>query len=223
MPARRATHDCDLTAAILAGGAARRMGGADKCSLAVGGERILDRQLSTLRAITDSILVVGGAQGRFEALGLRTVPDAVPAGGAIAGIYSAIVSSPHAWTLVVACDMPFLSAPLLRQLAARRSAAIDVVMPRTRDGLQPLCALYSERCAPALRARLERGLLRASEIVEDVRAEEFGPDEIAAYDPEGLMFVNVNTPHDYERAKEVVDRERRNRAALRDPITDATA
>ena len=48
---------------------------------------------------------------------------------------------------------------------------------------------------------IQRGLLKASEIVEDVR----------------------NTPHDYERAREVVDRERRNRAALRDPITDATA
>ena len=222
MPARRATHDRDLTAAILAGGVARRMGGADKSALAVGGERILDRQLSALRALTDSILVVGGAQGRFEALGLRTVPDAVPAGGAMAGIYSAIIASPHAWTLVVACDMPFLSAPLLQELAGRRSALVDVVMPRTREGLQPLCALYSERCAPALRARLERGLLRASEIVEDVRVEELGPDAIAAYDPDGLMFVNVNTPHDYERAKEVVDRDRRNRA-LRDPITDAIA
>lgn len=223
MPARRATHDRDLTAAILAGGVARRMGGADKSALTVGGERILDRQLSALRALTDSILVVGGAQGRFEALGLRTVPDAVPAGGAMAGIYSAIIASPHAWTLVVACDMPFLSAPLLQELTGRRSALIDVVMPRTHEGLQPLCALYSERCAPALRARLERGLLRASEIVEDVRVEELGPDEIAAYDPDGLMFVNVNTPHDYERAKEVVDRDRRSRAALRDPITDAIA
>ena len=223
MTARRATHDRNLTAAILAGGLARRMGGADKSSLPVGGERILDRQLSALRAITDSILVVGGAQGRFEALGLRTVPDAVPAGGALAGIYSAIIASPHAWTLVVACDMPFLSAPLLRELAARRSPLIDVVMPRTLDGLQPLCALYSERCASALRARLERGLLRASEVVENVRVEELGPDEIAAYDPDGLMFVNVNTPHDYERAKEVVDRERRSRAALRDPITGASA
>ncbi|HZB26592.1 MAG TPA: molybdenum cofactor guanylyltransferase [Vicinamibacterales bacterium] len=223
MPARRATHDRDLTAAILAGGVARRMGGADKSSLPLGGERILDRQLSALRTLTDSILVVGGAQGRYEALGLRTVPDAIPAGGAMAGIYSAIVASPHAWTLVVACDMPFLSAPLLLELAARRSALIDVVMPRTPDGLQPLCALYSERCAPSLRSRLERGLLRASEIVGDVRVEELGPDEIAAYDPDGLMFVNVNTPHDYERAKEVVDRERRSRAALRDPITDATA
>ena len=159
MPARRATHDRDLTAAILAGGVARRMGGADKSSLPLGGERILDRQLSALRTLTDSILVVGGAQGRYEALGLRTVPDAIPAGGAMAGIYSAIVASPHAWTLVVACDMPFLSAPLLLELAARRSALIDVVMPRTPDGLQPLCALYSERCAPSLRSRLERGLL----------------------------------------------------------------
>ena len=222
-PARSASRYRDLTAAILAGGLARRMGGADKSSLPVGGERIVDRQLSTLRAITDSILLVGAPPGRFEHLDIRAVPDALPASGAICGIYSAVVASPHPWTLVVACDMPFLSAALLGELAARRSPLIDVVIPRTRDGLQPLCALYSARCAAPLRTRVERGLLKASEIVDDVRVEELGPDEIAAYDPDGLMFVNVNTPHDYERAKEVGDRERRNRAALRDPITDATA
>lgn len=223
MPARRATHEPDLTAAILAGGRAQRMGGADKSTLVVGGERIIDRQLATLEAVADTILVVGGAPERFTYPGVREVPDVVPASGALGGICSALAASSHAWTLVVACDMPFLSIPLLRALAARRSPAVDVVMPRTGDGLQPLCAVYSERCAGALRARIARGLLKASAIVEDVRVEEVSPDEIAAYDPDGLMFVNVNTPHDYERAKEVVDRERRSRAAWRDPITDATA
>ena len=223
MPARRATHDCTLSAAILAGGLARRMGGADKSALRISGERIIDRQLSTLQTLTESIVIVGGAAGRFEQLGVRLVPDAIPGSGAIGGIYSAVIASERPWTAVVACDLPFLSALVLRALAARRSASVDAVIPRSRDGLQPLCAMYSARCADALRARIERGLLKASEIVEDVRVEELGPDEIAAYDPDGLMFVNVNTPHDYERAKEVVDRERRSRAALRDPITDATA
>lgn len=223
MPARRATHEPDLTAAILAGGRAHRMGGADKSTLVLGSERIIDRQLATLEAVADTILIVGGAPERFNYPGVREVPDIVQASGALGGICSALAASSHAWTLVVACDMPFLSIPLLRALAARRSPAVDVVMPRTGDGLQPLCAVYSERCAVALRARIGRGLLKASAIVEDVRVEEVGPDEVAAYDPDGLMFVNVNTPHDYERAKEVVDRERRSRGAWRDPITDATA
>jgi hypothetical protein len=58
---------------------------------------------------------------------------------------------------------------------------------------------------------------------ESVRAEEIGPEELAAYDPHGLMFVNVNTPHEYERAKDLLDRVPGNEAAASDPITDAAS
>ena len=58
-----------------------------------------------------------------------------------------------------------------------------------------------------IRRRLERGELSKLPVSpEDVRVEEIGPGELAAFDPDGLMFVNVNTPHDYERAKNVIDR-----------------
>ena len=54
-----------------------------------------------------------------------------------------------------------------------------------------------------------------------MRVEEIGPEELAMYDPDGLMFVNVNTPHDYERAKNVIDRMPESDAATRNRITDA--
>jgi GTP:adenosylcobinamide-phosphate guanylyltransferase len=51
---------------------------------------------------------------------------------------------------------------------------------------------------------LTRGELEASRLPDGVRVAEVGPETVAAYDPDGLLFVNVNTPHDYERAKEVL-------------------
>jgi molybdopterin-guanine dinucleotide biosynthesis protein A len=90
-------------------------------------------------------------------------------------------------------------------------------MPRTHEGLQPLCAVYAAGCAGAIRPRIERGLLKAGSLGESVRVEEIGPAELATYDPHGLMFVAVNTPHDYERAKEVW--EERSKAS-RDRIMD---
>jgi GTP:adenosylcobinamide-phosphate guanylyltransferase len=39
-----------------------------------------------------------------------------------------------------------------------------------------------------------------------VRVAEVGPEALTAYDPDGLLFVNVNTPHDYERAKALLDK-----------------
>jgi len=79
----------------------------------------------------------------------------------------------------------------------------DLVIPRTSRGYEPLCAVYSRACAASIRERLRRGELEASRLPEGVRVAEVGPETLAAYDPDGLLFVNVNTPHDYERAKQV--------------------
>lgn len=78
---------------------------------------------------------------------------------------------------------------------------------------------------PVTAAILAGGLARRMNGVDKaacLAVEEIGPEELATYDPDGLMFVNVNTPHDYERAKDLMDRMRGNRAAMGDRITDAT-
>jgi molybdenum cofactor guanylyltransferase len=215
--------DDTVMAAILAGGQARRMGGTDKSALAIDGQRIVERQLAALRAVTDDIVVVGGDPARFAGLGVRAVADAIEGCGAVGGIYSALAASTRPRTLVVACDMPFLSVPLLRRLVRPfASPDVDAVVPRTHEGLQPLCAVYAARCAAPLQKRIARGLLRAADLRDSVRIEEIGPEELATYDPDGLMFVNVNTPHDYERAKDLVGRLPKGRAATADRITDAS-
>ena len=202
MPAHRAAPgDKDIAAAILAGGLARRMGGRNKATLAIGDRRIVDRQLALLRETADPVFIVANDSEAFDGLDVRVVADAIPGAGALGGIYTAIVSSPKPRTIVVACDMPFLARPLLERLA--RPTRADVVVPRTEQGYEPLCAAWSAAAAERIRARIERGALKASAVLEDLVVEEIGPDLIAADDPEGLMFVNVNTPHDYARAREL--------------------
>jgi len=199
------------------------MNGVDKATLPLEGHPIIERQVRALRAITDSILVVGGDPERFARLGLRAVPDVIHGCGALGGIYSALVAADRPRTLIVACDMPFLSVRLLQHLVQAGSADVDVVMPRTHDRFQPLCAVYAGRCAETIRLRIESGLLEATALAHCLRVEEIGPETLATYDPDGLMFVNVNTPHDYARAKDLVDRMRGSRAAMGDRITDATS
>jgi molybdopterin-guanine dinucleotide biosynthesis protein A len=188
-----------LAAAILTGGRASRMGGVRKATLAIDGVPIIERQLSVLGQIAAPVFLVTSAGGSAEA-GLMLVRDAYPDHGALGGIYTAIVTSPHERTVVVACDMPFLNRPLLEYMAGLDA---DLVIPRTSRGYEPLCAVYSRACAEPILERLRRGELEASRLPEGVRVAEVGPETLAAYDPDGLLFVNVNTPHDYERAKEV--------------------
>ena len=190
------TNGPALAAAILAGGHARRLGGVNKGTLTVGATAIIDRQLEVLRALATDVFVVGREDPAWESRGLRVVHDKVPDAGPLGGIYTAIVQSPCERTLVVACDMPFLSDALLRRLAAVQDA--DLVIPRRARGYEPLCAIYSRVCAPDIRARIDRGAYEASTLPAGVRVIELNVDN-------DLIFVNVNTPHDYERAKRLIE------------------
>ncbi len=185
-----------LAAAILAGGQARRLDGINKCLLVVGDTAIIDRQLETLRELSLDIFVVGRHDDAWASRGLRVVHDEIPNAGALGGIYTAIVQSPAERTLVVACDLPFLSSTVLREMAAVEDA--DLVIPRHARGYEPLCAIYTRACADDIRTRIDRGLYEASRLPTGLRVTEFEVENDA-------IFVNVNTPHDYERAKELVE------------------
>jgi len=184
----------ELAAAILAGGRARRMDGVNKGTLVIGRTAIIDRQLETLGEVAHDIFVVGRSDIAWTSRGLRVISDEIPDAGPLGGIYTAIVRSPCERTLVVACDMPFLSSAFLRELAAVKDA--DLVIPRHARGHEPLCAIYSRACAEDIRERLARGVNEASRLPVGMRVTEVDVDN-------ETFFVNVNTPHDYERAKGV--------------------
>ena len=203
-----------LAAAILTGGRASRMGGVRKATLSIGGAPIIERQLDILRQVADPVFLVTSADATAVDADLTVVRDEFPDHGSLGGIYTAILRSPHDRTLVVACDMPFLKRPLLEHMAGLDA---DLVIPRTIRGYEPLCAVYTRTCLASIRARLERRELEASRLPEGVRVIEIGPETLAAYDPDGLLFMNVNTPHDYERAKEMVEERLKT---LRDRIMD---
>ncbi len=195
-------RETTLGAAILAGGRARRLGGVNKGALPLGSSAIVDRQLEAIRTVATHIFVVGGAAEAWARRGLRVVPDELPDTGPLGGIWTALSQSPCDRTLILACDLPFVTATLLARIAAEPG---DVVVPRSARGLEPLCAIYSARCLADIRSRIDRGALEASTLPAGVDVVELGPEIVAAYDPDGRLFLNVNTPHDYERAKGMID------------------
>jgi molybdenum cofactor guanylyltransferase len=195
-----------VSAAILAGGRARRMHGLDKSALAVDGLPILERQLAVLGQLTDDLLIVVRGDdedpARFARGGARVVTDLVPDIGPLGGLYTALVHAAAPVTIVVACDMPFLTLPFLRHLATR-VAGMDVAVPRTTDGYHPLCAAYAHTVRPFVERQLARGALAVQALFTGepaARVVELGTDELAAFDPDGRLLSNVNTPHDYRQA-----------------------
>jgi molybdenum cofactor guanylyltransferase len=187
------------TAAILAGGRARRLGGLDKSRLTIGGLTILQRQLDLLQGVADRVVVIANDPERFAGLGVPVVPDLVPGAGSLGGIYTAIAAADGP-VLVLACDMPFLTRPFLARVLDR-GQDVDVALPRGPDGYHPLCACYAPACADPIRRRLDAGALKVLDLLTDVRVRELPPAELEAFDPDGLLLLNVNTPDDLARAE----------------------
>ena len=187
------------TAAILAGGRARRFGGRPKALLPVGGLRIIDRLLAALGPVVGEVVIIARDDEPYRALGLPIRHDVLPGTGPLGGIYTALAGTTAPRTLIVAADMPFLNTRLLeRLLDAGRD--VDIALPRTADGYQPLCASYAAACATVIRRRLDENRLAVHGLLSAARVREIGPAEMARLDPTGRLCFNVNTPADYARA-----------------------
>ncbi|HEX9436175.1 MAG TPA: molybdenum cofactor guanylyltransferase [Candidatus Limnocylindria bacterium] len=183
-----------VSAAIMAGGKSRRMG-RDKAWLDLGdGRPIVQRVIDVAREIADDVFIVANDE-TFAALGLRVVPDRFPEGGALGGIATGIGAATHDRVLVVACDMPFLEARVLRYLV-ERSDGVDAVVPRIGGEHETLHALYTRACLAPIEHALAAGKMRVISFFDDVRVRTVGEDELRPLDPELRTFTNVNTPEE---------------------------
>jgi molybdopterin-guanine dinucleotide biosynthesis protein A len=188
--------------AILAGGGATRMAGAPKGLLEVGGQRILDRLVTTFEAAFGELpLLVANAAGATAWRGdLRVVADSRPGCGTLGGLLTAVLRAP-APVVCVAWDMPFVVPGLLRRLADGLAVA-DVCIPASggRRGMEPLCAAYGPRCGPAMAAALDRGDLRAVGFHDSVRVALLPESAVREYGEPEQLFFNVNTADELVRA-----------------------
>ena len=187
------------SAAILAGGRALRFDGRDKSALVVSGRTILAHQIAELAQITTDLMMVGGEAPAARLDGVRHVADRVPGCGPLSGLHAALSEARAPVVVVVACDMPFVSAPLLRHLLMLASGPDkpDVVVPRTERGYHPLCAVYTRACLEPVTRRLAGGLLRVDGLFEDVRVRVVMRDALARFGDPDRLLANLNTPLEY--------------------------
>jgi len=191
---------------ILAGGQSRRMG-ANKAFLKVGGRPIIERVIEQVASVSQEILLLTNEPDEYAHLGYPTVPDVYPGQGSLIGIYSGLKAARYPVALVVACDMPFLDASLLRYMISL-APGHDAVVPRTEQGLEPLHALYSKACLPAMEGLLQRDTLKVIAFYSQVRVRYLEQKEIETLDPQHLSFFNVNSPADLRWARRMAATER---------------
>ncbi|MEU5365755.1 NTP transferase domain-containing protein [Streptomyces sp. NPDC005925] len=139
-PAPR-TDTAAYDAVVLAGGAARRLGGADKPGLRVGGRALLDRVLT---ACADARTTVVVAAPRPTARPVSWAREEPPGGGPLAALDAGLRHTGADHVLVLSADLPFLApAAVGRLLAAARAGSADGALLTDADGRdQPLVAAY---------------------------------------------------------------------------------
>jgi molybdopterin-guanine dinucleotide biosynthesis protein A len=192
---------------LLAGGAAKRLGGGDKGLRAIAGTTLLARTVNRVAPQCDDLLLsANGDAARFAAFGILVLPDEVagnpgPLGGILAALDHLAARADAEWLLSVPVDCPFLPSDLVERLHEARGET-KIVVVRSDEQIHPVIALWHV----SLRADLYHAL-----VGEDVRkAGAFvarHPHAIVDWPVTGVdPFFNVNTPDDLVEAERFVAR-----------------
>lgn len=169
---------------------------------------LIARQINSLQALDAQIIVVTNRLDDYAFLNLPMVSDLLRGAGPLGGLYTALEAAKSPLLAVVACDMPFISPQLLdaqRRLLVRED--VDVVIPRSGEGLEPLHAVYRRAaCLPAVRSALDAGERKMISWFSTVRVREMTLAEVTEFDPSALSFTNVNSPEEFRAAEELAAR-----------------
>ena len=188
----------DASAVVLIGGKSSRMGRA-KALLPFDGEPLIVHVVRALKKMFAETVVVAAPDQELPSLPAVLVRDEVAYQGPVSGIYHGLKAATKEVCFVTSCDAPFLNLQLISQLLAQISDC-DVVVPYWQQRFQPLHAVYRTSVLPLLKEQLERGELRPIFLYDKVRTRKIQEDEIRQLDPEGLSFLNMNSPAEYDAA-----------------------
>ena len=192
--------------AILAGGRSLRYG-SPKALARVGGEPIIERVTRALRAAGTDVVAITSDDAIATSAQARARADAVAGLGALGGIHTALLwarEEGRPGALAVACDMPFLSVPLLEAiLALAHGGTYDLVAPEGGGPriIEPLCAWYGVTCLDAIESAIARADHRMIGFHTDVRAGRIPLEDVLRLGLPERLFLNVNSPADRERAE----------------------
>ncbi len=186
----------DLTVAILAGGRSKRMG-SDKALLTIEGIPLLQRVIDAAHTLADARIIISNSPTTHSPFLWPLFPDRFPDAGPLGGLATALHHVTTSHLLLLACDMPNLTPPLLQYLVDQPRASHGVIIPEDEKGLQPLCAVYSRSILPLAEDAIEKGQLSMQTFVGRIDARVVNRKKWAPQSEVHDPFANFNTPEEY--------------------------
>jgi molybdopterin-guanine dinucleotide biosynthesis protein A len=191
------------TGVILAGGQNTRFSGTNKAFIRVGGKRILDRIYGVFEELFEEIILVTNDPLQYLEWNFNIVTDLFPFRSSLSGIHAGLFFTTTSHAFCAASDIPFLKKELVETILDSIEPNIDIVIPATSKGLEPLCSVYSKKCLKPIEQQLIKQDLKIQTIFEKVRVKKLPENILRQNDPDLLSFYNINSPDDLARAKNV--------------------
>ncbi len=193
-----------VTAVLLAGGMARRMGGGDKCLLEIGGRTLLDLVIERTRSQTpDMVINANGDSERFNRFDLPVAADTIdgfagPLAGVLTGMEWAHDNCPgNPWVMTVATDTPFFPRNLMAAFLKHTEEGADMACAQSDGRNHPVFGLWPVHLAGELRTALIDEEIRKVDVWTARYRLAVAPFSAEPFDP----FFNVNRPEDLEIAE----------------------
>lgn len=185
---------------ILAGGKSSRMG-ENKALMIIAGKRVIDRMIEEFTLVSEKVFVIANDELSRINDSAIILEDFEPfkGEGPLAGILTGLTAAKEGACFVVACDMPFASSKLVKQLEQKLTdKKLDAVVPVTDGQIHPLFAVYNARIQNQVIATLKEGKRAVKSLLDriDVEYIEMG---------KSLEFWNMNTKEDYVEAKKIIE------------------
>ncbi|HYK40603.1 MAG TPA: molybdenum cofactor guanylyltransferase [Candidatus Eremiobacteraceae bacterium] len=197
---------------VLAGGASSRFG-TDKALAEFAGQTMLMRTAKLLLEVAPLVRIVSSINKLREET-FDTVPDLWPGEGPLGGILTGLLNAREGSgdddvALIVSCDMPFLTPEWLRFLAHRASEShAEVVVPKSAQGWEPLCACWRVSTIEIIKPLFEAGTRKVTDALNALHVEVLDEKDWKRFDTNGRLFWNMNTQTDYEQALRVLSAEK---------------
>ena len=160
--------------------------------------------LGRLRRATMDQVVVANESARRIRWPAQVVADgpAYAGNGPLVGLLAGLTHCRQELAAVAACDMPYYPAALVRHmLSLAEDEGHDVVIPRHRLGLEPLCAVYRRGCAGPIEDSLARGQHRFAALLPALRVRYVEEAELEPWGDRRWMFFNVNSAAELAAAR----------------------
>lgn len=179
---------------ILAGGQSLRFG-EDKAFAKIGNSLMIESLICLLLPLFPGLIVVTNFPDKYRGFPVSVVEDEIRGIGPLGGIYSGLLRSDSEYNFVCACDMPYLNPEFVRFML-ERDIDSDAVIPRRSDKIEPLCAVYSKKIIPKIKENIAKGRYKIQDLFGNLNIEYVEEDIINEFDPDNLMFLNVNSKKD---------------------------